>query len=795
MGIKNYGQFNIAHDNATINAIQIINYNAQDKPPKIMTPEPIPLGHYVLRDEEEAIITKLEENKLLFLNGIGGIGKTTTAKKIFERLKDKYDYLAWIEYRSNWQYSLVNGFFTSYFHFDDKMMERERYEKIIEFITNLQEGTDGKQNRVVIFIDNFNQIESGELAEIRRLPVHLLITTRCKMPGVEEYTLGVPDLGKCRQLFKANYTKYKQLTYRDEKAIDEIIQISHGYPLALELIAKAISYKHIRIEDFLQDLKAKNYKIEEMNLSANSDWNDPHMNEEIAKQISKVYALSDLGERESVLIKVISILPPNYIISNDDIQCCVPFNCTDTMIALSCRGWVNQAENGITMHEIVCECIYRNNSISYAECKMLLDMLELKTTVDSNSEIVRNLKYAKYAYNVINIMQLDINFCRHLFVKEAALLLKEVGMYTQSRKMLDIIIAAYDESRQDDMLTLAELHNNYSKILSMESNTVKALEESTHAEKLIDAITEDKSENYYLQRMVIKKTVATHYAHQKVYETALSKMQEALQCVDHIPNQEKYYIINLYSDYSMLLSDLGDMSGSIAQYEKVLKLYDAHSVKENIPWRYTTYTNLSDALIYDGQFILANNYEFQALMGKYQTYQEDNYAIANALLGMGHIYRSEKRLWDVAALFYRKASRIYQENINSDGYCDSLAGLSIVTDDISYAKKAYEIMLSNDEKTYLACTYTDVMCALLASDPSKVITLGIQMISAYSNQPKTHTAIQYAYALMGKASQSMGDNKNAELYLSKSNDTKNDHATYFYKAAQEIIDNMPSLQE
>ena len=85
MDINNYGQYNVAYDNATIHAIQILNYQGNETPPKMLTLEPIPTDNYVYRNEEEDIICALEKNKILLLNGIGGVGKTSTAKKYLNR--------------------------------------------------------------------------------------------------------------------------------------------------------------------------------------------------------------------------------------------------------------------------------------------------------------------------------------------------------------------------------------------------------------------------------------------------------------------------------------------------------------------------------------------------------------------------------------------------------------------------------------------------------------------------------------------------------------------------------------
>lgn len=87
----------------------------------------------------------------------------------------------------------------------------------------------------------------------------------------------------------------------------------HHRILAIELIARAISYQNIQIKEFLEELKSKEYEIKAFDLSADSDWNGLQ-NEKIAGQLSKVYQLSELSPEEVQLLKIISILPANSVI-------------------------------------------------------------------------------------------------------------------------------------------------------------------------------------------------------------------------------------------------------------------------------------------------------------------------------------------------------------------------------------------------------------------------------------------------------------------------------------------------
>lgn len=283
---KRVYQFNVGNGNAKISATQIVNEVIVEEVPKMMSPDPIPYTYYVSRGREKAIIDRIKKERILLLSGIGGIGKTTTAKRIYELAKHEYDHVAWIAYNDNWQASLVNNLFVSYFHFGEHSSEKERYKKIVECVTNLQDA------HTLFVIDNFNRIDSAELDEIRKLLVDLLITTRCNLASIEKEYIDIMNSEEGESLFCENYKRKEELTYRDKRSIKEIVKLSRGYPLAIELIARAISYKNVKIADFLQELKAEDYRIENIDLSADSDWNGKDVNEQLAKQLSKVYQLS-----------------------------------------------------------------------------------------------------------------------------------------------------------------------------------------------------------------------------------------------------------------------------------------------------------------------------------------------------------------------------------------------------------------------------------------------------------------------------------------------------------------------
>ncbi len=782
------GQVNYATDNATINAYQNITIDASTFQKKLSS-APIKNSCFVGRnDEEDEIIKILSKNHRVLINGVGGIGKTALAKKIYFDYESKYKHIAWIEFKSSWTESLISSLFTANFNFSEKNTEDEKYEKIFQFLSNLK-------GDILIIIDNFNSIGSGDLFEIFKLSnADILITSRCQPVGIPVYRLDPPNEEECKRIFKENYFLKDSLTFEEDLIIEDIINRSQRYTLAIELIAKSICYTNKSINEFWDDLKAQNYQLKELNLQANSDWNNRFINEDISSQISKVYELAVLTDEEKAVAQLISILPPFSKILLSDLKCWVPFSSTNTIVVLSNKGWVTCENREVYMHEIISSCISEYNSITFHQCELLMADLERKLHLGPQIDTVNCVKYADYIYNIIGIKKEDYMFCRHLSVKEAALVFKEVGKYDLSKRLLDIIISCYQNDTDESKLILAELYNNYSKVYSMESDIPMALKMAQCAESLIDSINNDYSPNYYFQKMIIKKTVGMHFAHLKNNEKALEKMREAINISNNVDESQKHQIANLYSDYSLLLYDTGDICDSINTYQKVIQLYDECGITKYSPWRNTTYTNYADSLILNSQYEDAIYYEFQALIGKYNCYNEDNLAIANALLGMGHVYRTEKRLWDIAAVFYSKAANIYKM-VSSvcDGYCDSIACLAMVTDSHELPLMIYEIIMSNTTKVYLISTMVNVMYSLKEFYPDKMILVGEKVIDMLKSFEKGHVAEQLIYALMGETYYKLDKKAKAKECLLKSINKRMIPTSYYYKESIKILSKIPSM--
>lgn len=773
------GQANFASDCSTI----ITELNPRPIP-KYLSKRPVENPNFIGRKTDKERIKKiLTESHKIVIRGIGGIGKTALAKSIYFELEKYYDYIAWIDFKETWEESLSQAVFESCFSESYCSSMGTKYDYVVQFITNTP--------NILLIIDNLKKNEAETLGEIMCLPCDILITSRNKFVGINEYELEVLPEDEAIKLFQKYYRAGESLSAYDRSNALKIVTNVKRHPLTIELIAKAISYKNLSIEQFLSEWENKDFDLRKINAPINSDWNNSYIEEEICIQIGKIYQLSELSGKEQQIIKLLSLLPAFERINISDIKCWVVVNITSLISSLEMRGWIQREGKTIYMHEVICDYVFRYNMISFSSCFKMLNDLDRKMILGPTAKLSDCIKYATYAYNVISKKREDEKFCRHLFVREAALIFKEIGKYKLSIELLDLIIANYSEQEPKDLLLLAELYNNYSKIFSIQSDLITALSWSLRAEKVIDSISNNTSQEFFLQKMIIKKTVGMQYSNQKKYSSAKYRLDEAIACIPEIEEKYAFQVANLYSDYSLFLYNLGDISACVDNYESAIEKYDQCKIPEDSAWRNTTYTNYADALILADKLDQAMYYQYKSLQGKYQVYESDNHAIANALLGMGDIYREEKRLWDVADIFYQKAIVIFKKNKSSDGYCDCLACRSIVLQDRNLAKEAYEIMMNNAEKVYSAKTYADVVCALQVANPLDAIFVGKRAMEYLETLPISHPTEAYIGAMLAESYYNLGDLLNAQKYLKQATEKINRLSLFYYRKAKDILSELP----
>lgn len=131
------------------------------------------------REEELEEIRRLftEGVKTVFLSGMGGIGKSAIARVFGRRFAGDYDkILLWNYDKSleqifadDGQLQISNLLYTQSKYQSRRRYAREKYAKLMQI---------AQSEKLLIILDNYNQIGDGWFEELQKIPCNLLVTTR-----------------------------------------------------------------------------------------------------------------------------------------------------------------------------------------------------------------------------------------------------------------------------------------------------------------------------------------------------------------------------------------------------------------------------------------------------------------------------------------------------------------------------------------------------------------------------------------------------------------------------------------
>jgi NB-ARC domain-containing protein len=280
----------------------VIHKPGKKKVPKELTPlHTVNPGDIIGRgkDLEELHGLLFNNKKVVVVNGLGGIGKTTLAEAYAFKYYDGYKHMAWVTQNAE---NLANDFAQS-----------------AELIQKLDIATAGKEPPAIfgeilgclrgfskgpnlLVIDN--ALPSLE-AHLHLLPGqpnwHLLVTSRQQIAGLHAKELGFLPPAEAAGLFKKHCT-----LITDEAQIAALVKTVDYHTLTIEILAKTAQRQRTdmpRLQRALED-----------DLQARVKTKHSHLQkiERVTSYLSSIFDLSNLTEQETWLIKQFACLPPVF---------------------------------------------------------------------------------------------------------------------------------------------------------------------------------------------------------------------------------------------------------------------------------------------------------------------------------------------------------------------------------------------------------------------------------------------------------------------------------------------------
>lgn len=279
----------------------------------------------------------LDSQHHLLISGIGGIGKTTLAENLFEKVKMMFDVSLWMTYKESVASSIAMA-----------MAEKNVDENLMLHFKKIMNTKNNQRN--IIFIDD---VDSKYLfdrdRDILEQNAVVIITSRMEsVSGYMTYELKPFSDSECVNVFKQYYKG--SLSLQDRNMIIKLVNRFGKSTLLIELFARAANKSSKDINVFLEDILKSG--ISSVGIRVQNSKEKSYV--KIAEHLAKLYSLENITDEQKVILINFSLSGERGVIgkfveiinaSEEDIGDLVEF------------GWIKHNTSGFYMHALIRECI------------------------------------------------------------------------------------------------------------------------------------------------------------------------------------------------------------------------------------------------------------------------------------------------------------------------------------------------------------------------------------------------------------------------------------------------------
>ena len=431
-----------------------------------------PFANFVGRKGEKTKMRELlDEYHLLFIKGMGGIGKTALVTDFLDDERKTFRSIWMASYEGDLKklmlnYCRITNFLRGGDEDDEAFLARK-----MAFIRDHGTYED------VLVIDNYDVDEDPYFEEVASLPISILITSRRKHD--EKYAcLEVTPMQNEEDLFALFQKHYpRELSEEERTHVAKIFALLGGHTLAIKAIATSMRMNRIKPEDMEKSLSAKG------RLNAYTQKNVDEM----------IYSLFDFDslslEERKILFNLLFVpLEGMYSETLHDYSKLESYEALDNLIN---RSWVshNPAKDMVSLHPIMARMV--KDKIPFSDA-LAGDYLE--SLIDKLNHAKYILSSERYYVNLLLQKGLEMvppSSSYYIDLRlAAAFALHAFGLY---RSILEVY-GEIDESHLD-VATRARLHSSNADAYRCLRQSDSLYKEASYALSLAEQMEEGEKKD------------------------------------------------------------------------------------------------------------------------------------------------------------------------------------------------------------------------------------------------------------------------------------------------------------
>lgn len=695
----------------------------------------------------EQLYTSLHaEKRVVVVNGLGGIGKTTLAQAYVSRYYEEYQHIVWITQDSE---DVARDFVNAAGLILNLGLE------VMVARTGAGAGTQPLFEEIIRKLKTISDhpnllvIDNGERS-LRRykdlLPGqprwHVLVTSREVITGYHRQPLGFLEEGQAVALFIKHYP----LQAIGDAGIRKLVRAVDYHTLTIEMLAKMAAMQRYDLRTLQlaieKDLKA--------GIEVGHDRRRAGAVEKIGSYLRTTFTLSRLSEEEVWLLKQFVCLPPEphpYRLLREllvDEQGEHARSFAEVLGSLSDRGWLlyNPAGDSYSMHRIIAGVVRKERVIQLEEVAYLLgaltDRLHADYTVDNTLDKFAWVPYGKALLAVFSrsghpgiaklqnrlgfvLLRLDdLSYARSILEKAVrsdtknfgkdhptttmhlnnlALVLMDQGDLSGAKKLLERAVRNDEKNLGPGHHHTAIRYHNLAMLL-------RDMEDLSGARPLMEKVVRIETKNFGFAHPATTRA----HAHLALIMEDLGDLRVARALLKKaVRGDEQYYgmghpaIMELYHNLARLLQDQGKcaeakglMEKAIRASEKVFGVQHPHTAE--------LYNRLGLVLRDMKDYAAARSLLEKAIRIYKESWGAGHFQTATTISNLGLVL-SDMGDYSGALVLQKKAIRVLEKTLGPDDpvtiltYAD-LADVLFELKDYRAASAAQEKAVRGSERTF-----------------------------------------------------------------------------------------------
>ena len=584
--------------------------------PRPLTPD-LPLrtalegDAFVGRAEELAEIDRrFRSERVLFLTGLGGMGKTELAVRYARKFVEKRGHRAFLVlFRGDLRQTLLFHVAPTISGLDTKSLPES------EILRRTVEALNSAGGDALLILDNADQANLTALrGELSVLKLKVLVTTRQD----EEGALDVARLHR-EELYRL-FTQHEARVTREE--MDALINTVDGHTLTVDLMARALrpGFRAATAEKLLKNLGDGSVKKVKSAYCGRED------QARINEHLRAVFRVLELSGEEKILLHFAALLPESGMDGELFLQ---PFeeDLGDSLNDLIQGGWLLWKDDLLRIHPVI----------------RLVCIEELSPTVENCADFLEWFRgqYDRTTYDTAKFSQIAA-----LYETASEVLQEKDGLWANEAGYLWLVLmesrraltcnqraVALLEQNAPNSQGLAAAYSNLGSTYGDLGNQVKALEYKLKAlairEQVLPPTHPDLAASY--------SNVGSTYGDLGDHAKALEFKLKALAIQEQVLPPNHPSLATSYNNVGSTYGDLGDHAKALEYKLKDLAICE-QVLPPNHPSLATSYNNVGSTYGDLGDHAKALEYQLKALAIREQVLPPTHPDLATSYNNVGYTY-------------------------------------------------------------------------------------------------------------------------------------------------------------